>query len=72
MRRKPKPAQTRYRPRRAEAFDLCDAVNGGHCSCRKNFTGPCQALWMTLMHCHSTGQNPVAYEKARIMDGRRI
>lgn len=44
-----------WKPRRSDAWRLCDDVTDGHCSCRLNGTGPCRAWLMPLRHCYAFG-----------------
>ena len=56
-----------WKPRRADAWQLCDEVNDGHCTCRKNGKGPCSAWLYPLRHCYAHWiEDATEYERDRM------
>lgn len=62
-----------YKPRKAEALALCDALYDGRCTCRKLSQGPCSSWLQTFRWCYAKGIFDVlTYERNRIARGERI
>ena len=61
-----------WKPRRSDAWRLCDDVTDGHCTCRRNGTGPCVAWLMPFRHCYAHGLEPTEYERDRMKRDARV
>lgn len=57
---------TPWKPRKQDGYDLCDAINGGHCTCRRNGVSPCRSLIRPLAVAHQTGRTAVEVERERM------
>lgn len=61
-----------WKPRRSDAWRLCDEVNNGRCTCRLNGTGPCSAWLLPLRHFYALGLEPSEYERDRMKRDARV
>lgn len=55
-----------WKPKRSDAWALCDEMHYGRCTCRLNGIGPCSSWLGPLRHCYAHRLNPTEYERARI------